>query len=48
VASSGKRTRGPNKQTPWSRNPDDGLAVLRLALDVSEPQRWQRLVQNPE
>ena len=37
MASSGKRTRGPNKQTPWSRNPDDGLAVLRLALDVSDP-----------
>jgi hypothetical protein len=43
VASSGKRTRGPNKQTPWSRNPDDGLAVLRLALDTSDPRQRSRL-----
>jgi hypothetical protein len=37
VASSGKRTRGPNKQTPWSRHPDDGTSVVRLALDTSDP-----------
>ncbi len=37
MASSGKRTRGPNKQTPWSRPPDDGISVIRLALDTSDP-----------
>lgn len=37
MGSSGKRTRGPNKQAPWSRNPDDPVSVLRLALDVSDP-----------
>ena len=37
MGSSGKRTRGPNKQTPWSRSPDDGMSVLRLAVDVSDP-----------
>ena len=40
---SGKRTRGPNKQTPWSRNPDDGLSVLRLALDTSDPRQRARI-----
>jgi hypothetical protein len=44
VGSSGtKRTRGPNKQTPWSRNPDDGLSVLRLALDTSDPRQRARI-----
>lgn len=37
MGSSGKRTRGPNKQTPWSRNPDDGTSVVRLALDIGDP-----------
>jgi hypothetical protein len=37
VGSSGKRTRGPNKQPPWSRHASDGLSVLRLALDTSDP-----------
>ena len=37
MASSGTRTRGPNKQKPWSRDPADGVSVLRLALDVSDP-----------
>jgi hypothetical protein len=37
VESSGKRTRGPNKQTPWSRRSSDGLSVLRLALDTHDP-----------
>jgi len=43
VASSAKRTRGPNKQTPWSRNPDDGMSVVRLALDTSDPVQRRRL-----
>lgn len=43
MASSAKRTRGPNKQQPWSRNPDDGLAVLRLSLDVSDPRQRRQL-----
>jgi hypothetical protein len=37
VESSGKRTRGPNKQAPWSRSSDDDVSVLRLALDTSDP-----------
>lgn len=41
--SSGKRTRGPNKHTPWSRNPDDGVSVLRLALDTSDPRQRARV-----
>jgi len=32
-----KRTRGPNKQTPWARNPEDEVSLLRLALDTSDP-----------
>lgn len=43
MASSGKRTRGPNKQTPWSRNTDDGVSVLRLALDTSDPLQRSRI-----
>ena len=43
MASSGKRTRGPNKQTPWSRNPDDGVSVLRLALDTSDTAQRARI-----
>jgi transposase len=31
-----KRTRGPNKQSPWSRDPEAGLSVLRLALDTTD------------
>jgi hypothetical protein len=38
-----KRTRGPNKQRPWSRSVDDGLSVLRLALDTSDPVQRARL-----
>src|SRR5437773_896072 len=43
MGSSGKRTRGPNKQTPWSRKPDDGMSVLRLALDTSDPVQRARI-----
>lgn len=43
MGSSGKRTRGPNKQTPWSRKSDDGMSVLRLALDVSDPAQRSRI-----
>ena len=43
MVSSEKRTRGPNKQKPWSRNSDDGLSVLRLALDVSDPRERARV-----
>jgi len=32
-----KRTRGPNKRAPWVRKPEDGLSVLRLAVDVHDP-----------
>ncbi len=41
--SAGKRTRGPNKETPWARTPEDGLSVLRLALDTSDPLQRRRL-----
>ena len=43
MGSSGKRTRGPNKQTPWSRRPDDPVSVLRLALDISDSLQRARL-----
>src|ERR1051325_3410423 len=43
MGSSGKRTRGPNRSTPWSRNPDDGVSVLRLALDTSDPLQRSRI-----
>jgi hypothetical protein len=38
-----KRTRGPNQQTPWSRNPDDGVSVLRIALDTTDPVQRRRV-----
>jgi len=41
--SSESRTRGPNKQTPWARKPDDGMSVLRLALDTSDPVQRARI-----
>ena len=41
--SAGKRTRGPNKQRPWARAPEDGLSVLRLALDTSDPLQRRRV-----
>ncbi|HEX5062978.1 MAG TPA: hypothetical protein VFV99_26570, partial [Kofleriaceae bacterium] len=40
-----KRTRGPNKQTPWSRRPDAPVSVLRLALDTSDPLQRSRVEQ---
>jgi hypothetical protein len=43
VGSSGKRTRGPNKSTPWSRSRNDGVSVLRLALDTSDPLQQTRI-----
>lgn len=44
VASTGsRRTRGPNKQPPWVRTPSDGLSVLRLALDITDPVQRERL-----
>ena len=43
MESSGKRTRGPNRSTPWARNPDDGVSVLRLALDTSDPLQRRRI-----
>jgi hypothetical protein len=36
VVSSGKK-RGPNQQAPWQRRPEDGVSVLRLALDAHDP-----------
>jgi hypothetical protein len=41
--SSEKRTRGPNKQVPWARRPEDGVSVLRLALDTSDPVQRARV-----
>jgi hypothetical protein len=43
VGSSEKRTRGPNKKAPWRRRPEDGVSILRLALDTSDPVERQRL-----
>ena len=39
----GKRRRGPNKSTPWVRRAEDGLAVLRLALDTTDPVQRARI-----
>ena len=41
--SSEKRTRGPNKQKPWARKREDGLSVLPLPLDMSDPVQRSRL-----
>jgi hypothetical protein len=41
--SSEKRTRGQNQQKPWARKPEDGLSVLRLPLDVSDPVQRRRI-----
>ena len=43
MGSSGKRTRGPNKQRPWSRDANESVSVLRLALDISDPGQRHRL-----
>lgn len=43
MVSSGKRTRGPNQQTPWVRRPEDGLSVLRLPLDTHDPVQRARV-----
>jgi hypothetical protein len=45
VASTGSpaRKRGPNKSTPWVRRPEDGLAVLRLPLDTTDPVQRDRI-----
>jgi hypothetical protein len=43
VGATSKRTRGPNKQPPWSRDPAAGVSVLRLALDASDPVVRKRL-----
>jgi hypothetical protein len=37
------RTRGPNKQRPWAKSAEDGVSVLRLALDTSDAQQRARL-----
>jgi transposase len=38
-----KRTRGPNKRPPWKRRPEDGLSVLRLPLEVTDPVQRARV-----
>lgn len=38
-----RRTRGPNKGTPWARDPDGPVSVLRLALDISNESQRRRL-----
>jgi len=43
VSLTDKRTRGPNKQTPWARKPEDGLSVIRLALDTTDPVQRTRI-----
>src|SRR5438105_187023 len=43
VGSSEKRTRGPNRAPPWVRQPQDGLSVLRLALDTHDPLQRARI-----
>lgn len=43
MGSSEKRTRGPNRQSPWVRAPEHGMSVLRLALDTSDPLQRGRI-----
>ncbi|MBA2542230.1 MAG: transposase, partial [Deltaproteobacteria bacterium] len=43
MASSEKRTRGPNRGAAWARNPEAGMSVLRLALDTSDPLQRARV-----
>lgn len=43
MASPGKRTRGSNKKRQWSRDPDDGISVLRLAVDATDSRQRKRL-----
>jgi len=43
MASDAKRTRGPNRKEPWVRRPEDGVAVLRLSLEVHDPVQRRRL-----
>jgi hypothetical protein len=43
VVSSEKRTRGPNQQAPWVRRPENGVSVLRLALDISDSVQRARI-----
>jgi hypothetical protein len=43
AASAVKRTRGPNKQRPWVRTPEDGLSILRLPLDTADPVQRRRV-----
>ena len=39
------RRRGPNRGSPWRRDPDEPVAVIRLALDLSDPHQRRRLEQ---
>ncbi len=43
VVSAGKRTRGPNRGTPWKRSSEDGVSILRLALDTHDPVQRRRV-----
>ena len=43
VVSSGKRTRGPNQRPPWVRQAEDGVSILRLALDTHDPVQRARV-----
>jgi hypothetical protein len=43
MVSSERRTRGPNQRPPWVRTPEDGVSVLRLALDTSDPMQRGRI-----
>jgi hypothetical protein len=43
VRSEPKRTRGPNRSTPWARRPEDAVSVLRLALDIHDPVQRGRI-----
>ena len=39
------RYRGPNQRPPWHRNQGDPIAVIRLPLDVSDPNLRRRVEQ---
>ena len=43
VSAKQKRSRGPNRETPWRRRPEDGLSILRIALDTHDPVQRRRI-----
>ena len=43
ISAAAKATRGPNKTAAWRRDPEQGMSVIRLALDTSDPMMRHRV-----